>query len=315
MGDREVLSNRVKPTHYDLDLRNLDFTKWTYDGTVSINVEISEPSKTIAVNATHLEFKKAEVLIDGAVVAQATEAASFDQDDKTQVVKINFDTEIPESKSATITVSFTGTIGDSLSGFYRSKYEPVVGQAASVVRDDDGSHYALSTQLAASYAHRAFPCFDAPNFKATFALTLEVPSDQVALSNMPIKNIEPSSGRDGWHFVSFETTPAMSTYLLAWAIGDFAFVEAFTDKLYNGNKIPVRVYTVRGIEDQGTLALSMAPKVIDFFSETFDIPYPLAKMDILAVPEMAMMGMEHWGLITAKPIEVFVCSADLTVSG
>jgi aminopeptidase N len=226
-----------------------------------------------------------------------------------QVVRINLDNEIPATKSATIIIAFQGAITDSLAGFYRSKYKPVVQQAASVVGDADGSHYALSTQFQASYARRAFPCFDVPNLKATFALAIEVPSDQVALSNMPVRNIKPNDDRAGWHMVSFETTPVMSTYLLAWAVGDFAYVEAFTDQTYNGRRIPVRVYAVRGLQSQGQFALTLAPRVIDLFSGVFDIPYPLDKMDLLAVPEMSMNSMEHWGLITSQPSIVRVFSA------
>jgi aminopeptidase N len=306
--DDQAPTNLVKPRHYDLELRNLDFENWKYDGTVSITVEFIKPSRSITINATHLNFKNAQVLVDGDA-ALTSKATSFDGDDNMQVVRINLDNEIPATKSATIIIAFQGAITDSLAGFYRSKYKPVVQQAASVVGDADGSHYALSTQFQASYARRAFPCFDVPNLKATFALAIEVPSDQVALSNMPVRNIKPNDDRAGWHMVSFETSPVMSTYLLAWAVGDFAYVEAFTDQTYNGRRIPVRVYAVRGLQSQGQFALTLAPRVIDLFSGVFDIPYPLDKMDLLAVPEMSMNSMEHWGLITSQPSIVRVFSA------
>lgn len=302
MGDHTVLPHGVRPRHYNLALRGLDLVKWTYEGTVSIHVELLEPQcRSIAINASRLELKHAQVLVDGAPAAEAT---SFDADDRTQVVRIKLDRELPATREATVVISFRGKIGDSLTGFYRSKYKPAVDQVASVVRDGDGSHYALSTQLAASYARRAFPCFDAPNLKATFALSIEVPSDQVALSNMPVRGIEPSGNRAGWQVVTFHTTPVMSTYLLAWAVGDFAYLEAFTEQSYNGRKVPVRVYTTRGLEAQGAFALAIAPAVIDLFSGIFDIPYPLDKMDLLAVPEMSLSGMEHWGLITSQSGEV-----------
>jgi aminopeptidase N len=306
--DDQAPTNLVKPRHYDLELRNLDFENWKYDGIVSITVEFIKPSRSITINATHLNFKNAQVLVDGDA-ALTSKATSFDGDDNMQVVRINLDNEIPATKSATIIIAFQGAITDSLAGFYRSKYKPVVQQAASVVGDADGSHYALSTQFQASYARRAFPCFDVPNLKATFALAIEVPSDQVALSNMPVRNIKPNDDRAGWHMVSFETSPVMSTYLLAWAVGDFAYVEAFTDQTYNGRRIPVRVYAVRGLQSQGQFALTLAPRVIDLFSGVFDIPYPLDKMDLLAVPEMSMNSMEHWGLITSQPSIVRVFSA------
>ena len=294
MGDRH--NTPVKPNHYSLDLTNLNFTTWTYSGTVSIDAKLTNPSNVIAINAHQLVFETAQLHFN----EQVTTATSFDNDEKTQTVHITFEREVPAGANLTIVIAFQGELNDSLAGFYRSKYKPVVEQAASVPHDGDGSRYILSTQLAASYARRAFPCFDVPNLKATFALSIEVPSDQVALSNMSVKTVAPSP-REGWNVVSFHTTPKMSTYLLAWAVGDFGYVEAFTEK---GRKICVRVYAVRGQHEQGAFALGIAPRVLELYSALFDIPYPLDKMDILAVPEMTMTGMEHWGLVTAQPLEV-----------
>ena len=95
-------------------------------------------------------------------------------------------------------------------GFYRSKYKPTVTPAASVPKDDE-YHYMFSTQFESSDARRAFPCFDEPNLKATFDVQIEIPEDQVALSNMPEKNV--SKGKDGRKVVAFEKTPVMSTYV------------------------------------------------------------------------------------------------------
>lgn len=85
--------------------------------------------------------------------------------------------------------------------------------------------------------------------------------------------------------VSFDTTPRMSTYLLTWAFGDFEYVEAFTKRKYKGKKLPVRVYTTRGLKSQAQYALDHAPQIIDYYSEIFGIDYPLPKSDLLAVHE------------------------------
>ena len=97
-----------------------------------------------------------------------------------------------------------------LSGFYRSQYKPVVEPAASVPKVGD-NYYMFSTQFESCDARRAFPCFDEPNLKATFDLEIEIPTDQVALSNMPVKTTR--SGAEGRHYVTFERTPVMSTYV------------------------------------------------------------------------------------------------------
>ena len=151
-----------------------------------------------------------------------------------------------------------------MAGFYRSKYKPTVPPAKSVPKDGD-HHCMFSTQFESSDARRAFPCFDEPNLKAIFDFRIEIPDDLVALSNMPEKNVRPS--QNGRKVVSFERTPMMSTYLLAWAFGDFEHVEAFTEREYNGKTLPVRVYTTRGLGEQGRFALENCHKVVDIFSK------------------------------------------------
>ena len=154
-----------------------------------------------------------------------------------------------------------------MAGFYRSKYKPTIPQSASVPRDDE-FHYMFSTQFESCDARRAFPCFDEPNLKATFDVTIEVPDDLTALSNMTVKS-ETKSEKAGYKVVQFDRTPIMSTYLLAWAIGDFEYVEAFTERAYNGKHLPVRVYTTKGLKEQGRFALEHAHKIVDYFSEVW----------------------------------------------
>jgi aminopeptidase N len=152
-----------------------------------------------------------------------------------------------------------------MAGFYRSKYKSVAEPAKSVPFVD-GHHYMFSTQFESCDARQAFPCFDEPNLKATFDFEIELPEDQVALSNMPEKETKKSS-KDGLKVVSFETTPIMSTYLLAWAVGDFEYVEDFTKRKYNGKNLPVRVYTTKGLKEQGRFALENAHQIVDYYSE------------------------------------------------
>jgi aminopeptidase N len=163
-----------------------------------------------------------------------------------------------------------------MAGFYRSKYKPKGDVPASVAKDDE-FHYMFSTQFESCDARRAFPCFDEPNLKATFDVELEIPEDQTALSNMPEKEAKKSQ-KSGFKTVVFDRTPIMSTYLLAWAIGDFEYVEAFTKRKYNGKNLPVRVYTTRGLKDQGRFALDNCHQIVDYFSEVCCAGF-LAKLD------------------------------------
>lgn len=262
-----------------------------------INVSVNQPTKEIVLNALELKLLEAQV----AVASRTVESTSFSYDGKQQRATVVFPEEIPTSKEAKLVIKFQGILNNDMAGFYRSKYKPAVTAAASVPRDDT-FHYMFSTQFESSDARRAFPCFDEPRLKATFDFQIEIPDDQVVLSNMPVK--ETSKTKDGLQLVSFERTPVMSTYLLAWAVGDFEYVEAFTDRQYNGKQIPVRVYTTRGLKEQGRWALEHAPKTIDLFSESFGIDYPLPKSDLLAVHEFTHGAMENWGLVTYRTTAV-----------
>jgi aminopeptidase N len=156
-----------------------------------------------------------------------------------------------------------------MAGFYRSRYKPT-GEASKSVPHDDEYHYMFSTQFESCDARRAFPCFDEPNLKASLEFEIEIPEDQTALSNMPEKEVRKT--KEGWKVVSFEKSPIMSTYLFAWAFGDFEYVEDFTRRKYNGKSLPVRVYTTRGLKDQGKFALEVCHQIVDYFSEVCIMP-------------------------------------------
>ncbi|KAM0501717.1 hypothetical protein D7B24_004447 [Verticillium nonalfalfae] len=303
MADRDVLPDAIRPSHYVVSLRELDFKNWTYQGTVRqvANHQVVKPTKEVVINALELKLSKASVTVTQNKSTESYESASISLDEKKQRAVIAFDQEIPASQKASVLIHFEGILNNDMAGFYRSKYTPAVTPAASVPRDDEW-HYMLSTQFEPCDARRAFPCFDEPNLKATFDVELEIPDDQVALSNMPVKDTKKT--RDGFHLVSFETSPKMSTYLLAWAIGDFEYVEAFTERRYNGKQLPVRVYTTRGLKEQGRWALWHAPRIIDYFSDIFGIEYPLPKADLLAVHEFSAGAMENWGLVTYRTTAV-----------
>ncbi|KAJ2902484.1 Alanine/arginine aminopeptidase [Zalerion maritima] len=297
MADRDILPDTFKPSHYGLAITDLDFKDWSYKGTVVIDGELKAPTKELVINA--LELKLTEATLSSA--GSAVKVTSFADDTKKQRATLTLESEAPAGKDVKLTIIFTGILNNDMAGFYRSKYKPTVDPAASVPKDDDW-HYMFSTQFEACDARRAFPCFDEPNLKATFDFAIEIPDDQVALSNMPAREI--TANGNGKKLVKFDTSPIMSTYLLAWAVGDFEYVEAFTEKQYDGKKLPVRVYTTRGLKEQGRWALEHAPKIIDYFSNIFGIDYPLPKSDLLAVHEFTHGAMENWGLVTYRTTAV-----------
>lgn len=183
---------------------------------------------------------------------------------------------------------FNGQLNDQMRGFYRSVYT-VNGEERTLA----------VTQFEATDARRAFPCWDEPALKAVFEVTLVVPRDRVVISNMPPSHTELEEG--GLKTVRFAETPMMSTYLLAFVVGEFDHVETRT-----AEGVAVRVYTPVGKAEQGRFALEVASRTLSFFQDYFEVAYPLPKMDLIAIPDFAAGAMENWGAATFREILVLV---------
>jgi puromycin-sensitive aminopeptidase len=176
-----------------------------------------------------------------------------------------------------------------MAGFYRSHYKDVNGNDKIVA----------STQFEALDARRAFPCVDEPAAKATFILTLVVPADLECFSNMPeSKRITVGDNKVE---VSFLESPKMSTYLLAYCIGEFDYMQAQTE-----HGVLIRVYAPRGRGASCQYALDCGCKALDAFDEFFGVKYPLPKLDMVAIPEFAMGAMENWGLVTYRDVDLLI---------
>ncbi|KAI9774858.1 MAG: hypothetical protein M1840_000074 [Geoglossum simile] len=322
--DRDVLPDALKPTNYAISLYDLELGgSFSYHGTVKIDVDIKRSTTEVVLNANQLKVNSGEVIVDHTksemvllhiesrlheaeltlpAAQESFKANNISYDERSQRATLTFPTDLPTSPKGLLVLNFSGTMNNTMAGFYRSKYKPTAPPISSVPKDEE-FHYMFSTQFESCDARRAFPCFDEPNLKATFDFEIEIPEDQVALSNMPEKEVRKGS-RPGLKIVSFDRTPVMSTYLLAWAFGDFEYSEDFTARKYNGKNLPIRVYTTRGLKDQGLFALKNAVQIVDYFSEVFRIDYPLPKVDLLAVHEFSHGAMENWGLITYRTTAV-----------
>ncbi|KAK9450084.1 peptidase family M1-domain-containing protein [Limtongia smithiae] len=280
-GEREILPQNVKPLHYDLSLEP-DFSKFTFDGVVTVLLDVFEASKEISLNCIDITIHSASLTVAGETApAVATE---FNED--SQTVKFSFADEFPAGLQIELTVKFTGILNDKMAGFYRSSYTAT----------DGSTQFLATTQMEPTDCRRAFPCFDEPALKATYAITLIADQSLTCLSNM--NAISETTLDSGKKAVAFATTPLMSTYLLAFIVGDLRYVET------TWFRIPVRVYATPGLETQGHFSCELAAKTIKFFEETFDIPYPLPKMDMVAIPDFSAGAMENWGLITYRVVDL-----------
>ncbi|RKP04556.1 peptidase family M1-domain-containing protein [Thamnocephalis sphaerospora] len=179
-----------------------------------------------------------------------------------------------------------------MSGFYRSSYQ-----------DKDGNKKFMGvTQFESTDARKAFPCWDEPAVKATFDVTLNVPKHLTALSNMNVISEQDVADNEALKAVTFATTPVVSTYLVAFAVGEFDYIEAKSSGEKNGKPILCRVYTPPGLSGEGEFALSITTRILEYFAEIFGQPYPLPKMDLIAVPDFEAGAMENWGLVTFRNV-------------
>ncbi len=280
-----VLPKTVLPKKYQLKLQP-DFSKFTFQGEETVDIEVVEATTEIALNSADLKIASAVLHRSGT----SSTATNIALDKSRQTVTLTFAETIPAG-DASLEISFTGELNDKLHGFYRSEYTDPEGE----------TRYLATTQFEATDARRAFPCWDEPAHKASFDLTLVIPSDLVAISNNPV--VEEVAVEGGLKSLRFGETPVMSTYLLAFVIGDLVAIHEQANE-----RTKVGIYTTRGKEDQGRFALDTSVKLLSFFNEYFGIPYPLEKLDHIAIPDFAAGAMENWGAITYRETALLVDS-------
>ena len=272
------LSRSVLPSHYELTLEP-NIQDFTFNGEIRISLGVNDAAKSIMLHAVELDILQVEL---ESVGAGPVKIHSFNVNDEAECLTIHLDQNIPAGK-ANLHIVFKGTLNDQLRGFYRSRYEAL----------DGAEKYLAATQFEATDARRAFPCWDEPNIKATYKLTVLADSNSSAISNMPIQSEEVLP--NGNKRTVFETTPRMSSYLLAILVGDFSCVEKKDEKgtLH-------RVWATTGKEQQGLFALEHSVLILKYLNDYFGINYPLPKIDHIAVPDFAAGAMENWGAITYR---------------
>ncbi len=261
----------INPINYNLVFEpNLKTFKFTGKETITLE---TKPTKTIVINSAELKIKNCKLFYKNKELKP-----KITENKEEEELTLDFKEDI--SGKCSLYFEFEGIHNDQLVGFYRSKYHV-----------EDEEKFLVTSQFEAADARRAFPCFDHPEYKATFDITIITEKNLVAISNMPVKERKITGNKSS--FV-FGTTPIMSTYLLYLAAGEFEYLEDAKAK------VSIRVYTTPGKKDQGKFSLELGRKFLDFYEKYFKIAYPLPKMDLIAIPDFAAGAMENWGAITFR---------------
>ena len=276
-NDPYRLPRTTLPDRYDLVLEP-DLESRTFDGAVTIALTVHETTREIVCNSVDLELKQAHVEQGGRRIDVT--ATSFDATAERVTFAL---AEALVPGTATLKVAFTGVLNDRLVGFYASTY-----------KTEDGSNKTLATsQMEATDARRAFPCWDEPEHKAVFGVTLVVADGLMAVSNSPEIASDPAPLNK--RRVTFADTMKMSTYLVCFVVGELVATPAV-----DVEGIALRVVHRPGQEHLTAFALEVGAFALRHFHEYYDIAYPGKKLDLLAIPDFANGAMENLGAVTFR---------------
>ena len=262
------------PENYNLFL-DINRSEKTFTGNVAITGEALD---------NHISLHQKDLTISSVLLDN--ESLNFQMDDANEAFHI----ELPETGVLTLVIEFSGRITDNMTGIYPSYYT-YNGEKKEII----------STQFESHFAREAFPSVDEPEAKATFDFSLKFDAEEgdIALSNMPEINSHLREETGVW---TFETTPRMSTYLLAFGFGA---LQGKTAKTQNGTEVGVFA-TVAQAENSVDFALDIAVRVIDFYEDYFQVKYPIPLSYHLALPDFSAGAMENWGLVTYREVYLLV---------
>jgi puromycin-sensitive aminopeptidase len=304
MGKKVVrLYEQFHPEHYELSL-NVDLEAMTFSGSVVIKgKKVGRPSQRLTFHQKDLNITKA-VLIkhdkkgveEDVKLSRINKQASFDE------VRLHSEQMIYPGEY-TVELEFNADITRPMNGIYPCFF-----------KHDGVDKKLIATQFESHHAREAFPCIDEPEAKATFDLNIITPAGETVVANTPIKVQKKYTGdkeskvSSSQQITSFETTPKMSTYLLAFVFGEIKYLEATTK-----DGVLVRTYATPDNVKYTKFALDSAVKTLEFYNQYFATPYPLAKCDFIALPDFASGAMENWGCITFREQALIVDPANTSL--
>jgi aminopeptidase N/puromycin-sensitive aminopeptidase len=271
------LPQTVRPESYALTLTP-DLKAATFSGVETIELTVTEPTGAVTLNAAEIAFQSVSVTAAG-----KEQKAEVALDKEKEQATFTFAEKLPAGK-ASLSIAYTGILNNELRGFYLSKTAR--------------RNYAV-TQFEPTDARRAFPSFDEPALKATYDVTLIVDSNDTAISNGQIVSDTPGPIA-GKHTLRFATTPKMSTYLVAFLVGDFQCSKGESDG------VAIRVCSTPDKVALTPYGVDVAQRVLHYYNHYFGIPYPLKKLDLIALPDFEAGAMENFGAITYRETDLLL---------
>uniref|UniRef100_A0A8D1IGW6 Aminopeptidase n=1 Tax=Sus scrofa TaxID=9823 RepID=A0A8D1IGW6_PIG len=291
--NRYRLPTTLLPDSYNVTLRpyltpNADGL-YIFKGKSIVRFICQEPTDVIIIHSKKLNYTTQGhmVVLRGVGDSQVPEIDRTELVELTEYLVVHLKGSLQPGHMYEMESEFQGELADDLAGFYRSEY--MEGNVKKVL---------ATTQMQSTDARKSFPCFDEPAMKATFNITLIHPNNLTALSNMPPKGSSTPLAEDpNWSVTEFETTPVMSTYLLAYIVSEF---QSVNETAQNGVLIRIWARPNAIAEGHGMYALNVTGPILNFFANHYNTPYPLPKSDQIALPDFNAGAMENWGLVTYR---------------
>src|SRR4051812_3957458 len=285
VASAQRLPATVTPLHYELTVTPR-LADARFSGKESIDLHVNAATSAIVLNAAEITFGDVSIAAAG-----RQQKVTVSLDAAKEQATFTFPAPVAAGE-ARLDITYEGILNDDLRGLYLSKA--------------NNRRYAVS-QLEATDARRMFPSFDEPAFKATYDLTAIIDRNDTAISNGAVVSDTPGPG-PAQHTVKFATTPRMSTYLVALAVGDFECISG------DAGGTPVRVCSTPDKKALTGFALESTQRIVEYYNRYYSIKYPFKKLDIVAVPDFSAGAMENTGAIFYRETDLLVDPKAMSVA-
>ncbi|XP_072036065.1 aminopeptidase N-like [Amphiura filiformis] len=284
--DNPRLPDDIVPLHYSIDL-TIDLDNFTFSGTSSMQIMCISKTNVILLHGKQLTINTEKVRLELAddFVGTVPDVIDVRLYPENQFILVELEDTLEANSEYLLTVEFEGKLQDDLVGLYRSSYTTPQGD----------KRWIAATFMSPTNARKAFPCFDEPGLKANFTFSITHRQEYRALANMDEAGPPEPGPSEGWLTTRFLTTPKMSTYIICYTVMDFVSKETYTT-----TGVLVRAWSRAEIIDDITYGMDVHRDILQYYEEYFDYPYPLPKLDIIALPDLLPSAMENWGLMTYK---------------